>query len=294
MTLADDIEAAYHAIGAQQSYGDFVETLVETVSTVFGARACTFADASSGHAWRWDRGGVEVRLDDPIANTDSINGVTMGNGGDLDAPFFDEPRPYIIAPLERAEGTPLAWLYLFDPSKFDASARARFEGMAQYATVLIQNIRLLEDAQRLAFTDPLTGIPNRRALEIELRGRIDTNEPFCYIFMDLDGFKQINDTQGHDAGDEALKSVASALQHASRRGDFIARFAGDEFIAILDGSAQNSQPFMERVVDGLQLHGIRTSHGVAQYPDDGATSATLHKAADDRLYKVKRARNSRR
>jgi diguanylate cyclase (GGDEF)-like protein len=85
----------------------------------------------------------------------------------------------------------------------------------------------------LAYTDPLTGLPNRRAFEDRIATLDEEAEPVALLMVDVDFFKAVNDSRGHDAGDRVLAQVAKTLVEAAREGDFVARFAGDEFVAIL-------------------------------------------------------------
>lgn len=288
----DDVEAAYHVLGSQTRYGDFVEALVERVAALFKARACAFADRLSGHTWRYDAGDYEVRLDQPIANVSDVVGLCTGSGCDLNAPFFDGDAQYVLLALERHEMESYGWLYLYGPAEFGSPERQRFEALVAYATVVLQNIRFMEDSDNLARTDALTGLPNRRALQSDLLDRLAKRAPFCYVFMDLDHFKEINDTLGHDKGDEALQRFADALRSAARRNDIVGRLGGDEFVALLDGSA--AEGFISRVRETIHPQQIETSVGVARYPVDADSASALHKLADGRLYEVKRARPSRR
>jgi len=104
--------------------------------------------------------------------------------------------------------------------------------------------RLIHEAQ----TDPLTGLLNRRALDVALEQRQGSGSPFSIALFDLDHFKTINDTHGHDAGDEVLKTFANLLKTAFRKDDLVARLGGEEFIAILDGaSSADARDICDRV-----------------------------------------------
>jgi diguanylate cyclase (GGDEF)-like protein len=160
-----------------------------------------------------------------------------------------------------------------------------------------------EQLRHLATHDTLTGLPNRRLLA----DRIDTairrahreGSKVSVMFIDLDGFKQINDTQGHDAGDEVLKTVAERLTAQSRETDTVARLGGDEFVVVYTDVTENAKmaPLAERVLAALDqeisLSNDRDVHiggsiGIAFYPDDGGDSDSIMKAADEIMYAVKR------
>jgi diguanylate cyclase (GGDEF)-like protein len=289
------LEETYRALGAQTRYGEFVEQLCERLCGLFDAKACTFSDRATGQSWRFEAGEYAVRSEHPIENTQALDGFREGVGCELDAPFLDGPERYALAPLERGVGEGhecYGWLYLYGARGFSEEERARFEGLAAYTTVVLQNVRLVEHSERLAYSDPLTGLPNRRALEEELLGRLRGKGPLAYVFTDIDDFKAINDTHGHDAGDVALVKFARAMQAAARRSDFVARFAGDEFIALIDGGDPTG--FLARVRSSVKRAGLSLSAGWAVFPQEERNAAALHKMADGRLYATKRDSKDRR
>lgn len=156
-------------------------------------------------------------------------------------------------------------------------------------------------AERFARQDLLTGLPNRRALEDDLERFIAASGQgrAAVLFLDLDGFKVINDTLGHEAGDALLRLVADRLHGAMREGDMVARMSGDEFVVVAMGLraraeagdiarrifAALSQPFS---LNGSEL-GVTVSVGIAFLPDDGRDARTLLRHADSAMYRVKRS-----
>ncbi len=156
-------------------------------------------------------------------------------------------------------------------------------------------------AQRFARQDLLTGLPNRRALETDLEALIDASEDAraAVLFLDLDGFKVINDTLGHEAGDALLKLVAERLSGAMRDGDLVARMSGDEFVVVASGLRHRTEAseIARRIFtalsssfsfNGSQL-GLTVSIGVAFLPEDGGDARTLLRHADSAMYRVKRS-----
>ncbi|MCU4187031.1 EAL domain-containing protein [Acidiferrimicrobium sp. IK] len=123
-------------------------------------------------------------------------------------------------------------------------ATDRLRGLAAQAATAIRNARLLERVRHEAMHDPLTGLPNRalildRAAQMLARARRQRGTPAA-LFIDLDGFKEINDTFGHAAGDELLLAVAARIREVARPGDTVGRLGGDEFVVLVDGPSQDS------------------------------------------------------
>ncbi|CAG23015.1 GGDEF domain-containing protein [Photobacterium profundum] len=159
-----------------------------------------------------------------------------------------------------------------------------------------------QQLQDKAHTDELTGVKNRLGLHQEIDNAIDnakregTNLALC--FLDLDGFKQVNDEMGHDYGDELLKTVATRLRHTLRSSDVIYRYGGDEFIVLLKGvrTIGNVHRVVESILSnvanlfvykGRELP-VKFSLGVAVAPDDAAESDKLIEYADIAMYESKR------
>jgi diguanylate cyclase (GGDEF)-like protein len=155
---------------------------------------------------------------------------------------------------------------------------------------------------RLATFDTLTDLPNRRALieEIEraLHASTHHRNMFAILFMDLDGFKVINDSLGHSVGDEVLKAFAHRLLHCVRGGDTVARLGGDEFVVLLenlaspDDAAKMAESVLNRMRQGTwsdsQPLQVMPSIGISLFPQDGNTVEVLLKHADAAMYEAKR------
>ncbi|HQW38854.1 MAG TPA: EAL domain-containing protein, partial [Usitatibacteraceae bacterium] len=152
--------------------------------------------------------------------------------------------------------------------------------------------------QHLAYHDNLTGLPNRGLLQDRLAhsiARADrTGRKVAVLFIDLDNFKNINDTLGHDVGDELLRHVARRLGECVRAGDTIARQGGDEFIVLLDnledgrGASVVAQKILNSLRAAFPLGGteqhVSGSVGIAVYPEDGKDAQTLMKNADTAMF----------
>jgi diguanylate cyclase (GGDEF)-like protein len=157
------------------------------------------------------------------------------------------------------------------------------------------NARLIVSLTDLATTDALTGLHNRRYVLEELekavqRGR-RTQQPFAVVLFDLDGFKGINDSLGHAAGDRVLQKVAGALGGVVREGDVLGRYGGDEFLLITYGDLPATQSLASRAEASVQeLTGLGLSAGFARYPEDAPGGEALINAADRRLAAIKERR----
>jgi diguanylate cyclase len=159
----------------------------------------------------------------------------------------------------------------------------------------------------MAFKDTLTGLPNRRLLEDRLDQSIASADradgKIAVLFLDLDHFKAVNDTLGHEAGDQLLKQVSGRLQEAVRKSDTVARLGGDEFILLLQNitSHQDVDSVADKVIQAIsspfiiggQQVQVGTSIGIVLYPEDCTDPASLVALADKALYKAKQSGRNR-
>jgi diguanylate cyclase (GGDEF)-like protein/PAS domain S-box-containing protein len=173
--------------------------------------------------------------------------------------------------------------------------------IALVARDLTEGRQVEERMRELVYRDPLTDLPNRRLFEdrlsIALAQAHRYRHRLAVIFVDLDRFKQINDTLGHAAGDELLRAVARRLTSCVREGDTVARLAGDEFTLLLPGIhyAEDVATISRKLTDALRkpfsIDGtevrVTSSGGIALYPEDGETEETLVRSADTAMYRAK-------
>ncbi len=164
-----------------------------------------------------------------------------------------------------------------------------------------------EKIQQMALHDSLTGLPNRKLfsdrLGIDLAQAQRNQRKIGIMMLDLDNFKDVNDTLGHDVGDILLKATAERLSAALRKGDTVARFGGDEFVLIVHDmeAIESATQFAQRIVDRfrkpffIDTHQlvVTTSIGIAVYPNDGIDEGILLKNADIAMYQAKQAGRSR-
>lgn len=164
----------------------------------------------------------------------------------------------------------------------------------------------LEESEKVAVTDPLTGLPNRRAFEKKLQARIAAHQAFCLIMLDLNGFKEVNDAHGHLAGDDLLKQFGSELKGQFSALDLVARWGGDEFAVIAACALAEARDRVERIkrwvfgeykltaVDPPIKVKTSASVGAVEW-QAGENAAQLLSRADREVYKSKpaNARSSR-
>jgi diguanylate cyclase (GGDEF)-like protein len=228
--------------------------------------------------------------------------VAFGHASDPDKPLSDTQGSYCIAPLV-ARDVVRGMLYVDQPPSEEVTEnqlRVLLDFAAQ-AAIAVENARLyeetrrlLEETQRLALTDTLTGIPNRRALNEMMDRELHTSErydtPFAFIILDLDDLKKINDSGGHSLGDLALKRFANVLKKTARKGDIIARYAGDEFVVVMTKTDREAaERGVDRILGALRRNGLQSSIGVSMFPYDGTDGQTLFFAADEALYHAKQS-----
>jgi diguanylate cyclase (GGDEF)-like protein len=176
--------------------------------------------------------------------------------------------------------------------------------VANQVAVAINHADLYAQMEQQALTDALTGCFNRRSFEMQLDRELQLgtrlNQPVALLMLDLDRFKQLNDTVGHDAGDAALRLLADCFRSELRAVDMAARFGGDEFGLILpqaypDGASIVAERLRERIEE-IEIAGfghLTASIGIAVFPQDAPSRRELVSAADMALYRAKRAGRNR-
>jgi diguanylate cyclase (GGDEF)-like protein len=157
----------------------------------------------------------------------------------------------------------------------------------------LENERLIVSLQELAMTDALTGLHNRRFLKEALRLMLETSRrarsPLFLLIIDLDGFKAVNDEQGHVAGDRVLCDAARALKASVRQSEVLVRHGGDEFVLVGPGDRNAGRLLAERAAAAVRAHtGLGLSAGIASWPEDADTPDDLVAAADRALGLSKR------
>jgi len=200
-------------------------------------------------------------------------------------------------------------VYHVEPGFYQDDHRRLLDRVCEQAAAVIHNSVVFEQTQEDSLTDPLTGLPNTRFLFVHLARELARADRLraevSLIVMDLDDFKDINDTFGHHIGDRALREVAGVLRTAIRPYDICVRYAGDEFIVVISGcsreEAESKRRELQEAVDSIRLEvqsGVRIpmmmSAGAAVFPHDGDSYEALLATADSRMYRDKNERRAAR
>jgi len=217
---------------------------------------------------------------------------------------------FLCVPL-RAKGRIVGAMNLNRPAEnaFSPQEIRLAEAIAAQAGLAIANARLYQQTLELSYTDPLTGIPNRRhlftRLEQEVSRSLRFGDELTVLMMDLDLFKQVNDAHGHTVGDAVLRGIAVALQRNVRKVDMVARYGGDEFVVVLPRIAREEAievaEKLRRAVATTPLPApagagpvrVTVSVGVAGFGHEATDVAALVEKADGALYEAKRAGRNR-
>lgn len=218
------------------------------------------------------------------------------------------PRSYLCLPLV-AHGEAMGLLCLTGPDTAKGALPPLLETRKMLASTLgeqsalaLANLRMRETLRSQSVRDPLTGLFNRRyleeTLEREIRRAERSRQPLSMIMLDLDHFKQFNDTFGHSAGDALLREMGTLVRGGLRAGDIACRFGGEEFVLILPEAALDcargrAEQFREATRHlhvshlGESLGTVTVSLGVAAFPEHGTGGEALLEAADAALYRAK-------
>jgi diguanylate cyclase (GGDEF)-like protein len=208
---------------------------------------------------------------------------------------------------EQVSGVLVAWNRLTQVSTFGPGDVRLLETLANQAAVALENGRLFDRLRdeaairtRQALHDPLTGLPNRRQLEEHLALLLESGRTLgrggAVLLIDLEGFKEVNDTLGHHTGDIVIRLVAQRMADHLGEGAFLARFGGDEFVVVLSGASEAaavatagallqslSSPF---TVDDMNV-AVGARAGIARFPDHATVPAALLRLADVAMYSAK-------
>ncbi|MCI0347121.1 MAG: diguanylate cyclase, partial [Chloroflexi bacterium] len=219
-----------------------------------------------------------------------------------------EPGTMIVVPLRGREGS-TGVITLERKGTGNEYTTEEFELAQLFAaqvSIAMQNAEIMRSVEAKAATDDLTGLYDDGAFREQLATRVTAGDPLSLIMLDLDGFKSVNDTLGHQAGDRLLREIGAAIRNAARESDDVFRYGGDEFSVILPGAdGEDAGRVADRVQQAVAAVGaagtswaqggarVAASIGVATYPADGATAEEVLLAADRACYVAKRRGGSR-
>ena len=311
------------ALAAQLSLRTLYQTVCEEVRRVIEAPAFYIAlraeDGSTMHLEYFIEGSNVIDPgDQPIKSSiaervmnsnrtiviNTLEEVNAQPHGVIRTGDENKVRSLAMAPLRlgnRCIGVMSAQSYR--DNAYDDSSVRLLTAIAEQLAVAVQNAQLYDQAESRADRDPLTGVYHHRylktRLEEELRRSRSNGQPVAVVMMDLDNFKNVNDTYGHLVGDDALKMVTSVVQSAVRSSDVVGRYGGDEFMVILpETTREKTETIIERVTAELEERDLRLadgssipvkcSIGYALFPQDAESPADLIAKADAALYQSKR------
>ena len=307
------------AVGRATITGDVIAVVLEQAAMLLAADSAGLVignGAGSGGVWVYEDDTVVMKphdwLDDTIAARGNAAGPKRASGADGVAythKFTVDGSVVHAVTAERTRTDDEFMMLTVRRSRhrpFDEPARALFEIVFAFADVAMQNMQLLSRLRHkavalevLATHDPLTGLANRRRFHDEAERAIANGESGAVLLIDLDRFKDVNDTLGHQTGDHLLVEVAERLQHAVGGNGLIARLGGDEF-AVLLGPGTESEIMalaaqlhsdIERPVDlGEITVDVGASIGIAALSPDHPTISSLLRHADVAMYAAKAAR----
>ena len=292
------------------------ETLLESVVGLYGFPRAVLVCARGDRLVVFASHGMTVGAPLGPEGSDAVSRAVMESAPRLLRQVDEASEPWLaqlfpgevdvlVVPVAPGDGWPgalLVQLPLLHPRRWRSSVVEPLECAVSAAAQALRGLLRLEQAERMAATDGLTNIANRTtftaALEREMARSSRSGQPISLVMLDLDEFKQINDQHGHQAGDDALRSVAEALALACRDLDTAARYGGEEFVVILpDCGPERSVQVAERLRAAVAVAGasrrLTASAGVASYPSNGTDLETLVRAADDALLVSKRTGRNR-
>lgn len=249
--------------------------------------------------------GQVLRTGDACQAFDFAADRAFVRGPELDAAAVAEGVVSVLALPIRHATTVVGTLLVMSrqPRTFQPQEIALLERLSLQAAVAIDNAQARERLARLAYRDELTGLDNRRTFDERLTQEILRSRRYAYtcslLVIDVDHFKRVNDSYGHQAGDIALRRLAGLIESQIRASDRAARYGGEEFAVILPQTdSRAARPIADRIREliestpvesGADVLSITVSIGIAAYPGSGKTAAELFASADRALYRAKQS-----
>ncbi len=317
---------AAERLGAAITEQDVVDVGVSAASEIAAvdfAALTLFDEDTRKHEIRAVVGGDEALLDQTFTHNSGLCSMALENRHPL--PYRGEYDPgrqivfnkklsppempsLFVLPIvvhDQALGTLV--LGSSEPHAFAGSERHLLEVLASHMGVSLANARMVRRLEEQATTDPMTGLLNKRAMldvaNEKLRSAKRFGRKLSVLVADIDHFKKVNDTYGHDVGDVVIKGLGAIHKRNKRNTDAVARFGGEEFVTICEETdAEGARLLAERIRNELgdasfDAHGdtveCTCSIGIATFPEAGDTWDELFKAADEALYQSKRGGRNR-
>lgn len=237
----------------------------------------------------------------------TVRGVIGASPELLAGPHEPQHGQILAVPLRRPPHV-FGVIALFAPSgesDFEASDESALLALAGQAAIAVENVLLHGEAQRASTTDSLTGLWNFRYLTVSLNREIERalrfDRSLAVLMLDLDFFKNINDTYGHQRGDDVLREFADRVKAEIREVDTLARYGGEEFVLVLpETTPDGASRLAERVCEAIRSRPftspndpveipVTVSVGAAVFPDHANSASTILRAADRAMYRAKRA-----
>jgi diguanylate cyclase (GGDEF)-like protein len=326
---------AAEALGAATTEGDVIEAGVKSareITSVDFAAVTLYDEGNKMHEVRAVSGdgageivGQKFRHNTGLVSMVLQNRHPLPYRGEYDAArqmvftrrVSPPPMPSIVVLPLLVHERPLGTLVLGSRRRaaFNDAARSTLEVLASHMAVSLSNARMLRRLEELATTDGLTGLLNKRTMievaEQKIAAAKRFNRSLSVLITDIDHFKKVNDTYGHDVGDVVIKGLGDVLRRMKRNTDAVARFGGEEFVVICEETdARGAMLLAERVREELArtvFHAqgklgpngqpvavsVTCSVGVATYPDAGGGWEEMFKASDEALYVSKRSGRDR-
>jgi diguanylate cyclase (GGDEF)-like protein/PAS domain S-box-containing protein len=301
---------------AQRDRAELVQKAAQAVLEALGAEVVAYLEIEPGTDELFLRSVVGVAREAPPAGAvlcaagSPIREVllsgarVLADGERLPFAWSQALRSMALIPVRGGDGVRGALCAGYRHANAFAAEQLNFTEAA--ASVLSTALLRIESESRLAYLaqfDALTGLPNRRLFADRFSQMIvhakRRSAPLAVLFIDLDGFKAVNDTLGHAGGDALLKEVAQRLESTVRSGDTVSRLSGDEFaivlgdLARLDDAALVAQKVIDRLAATAMIGGkevfVTASVGIAAFPGDGDDAETLLGAADAAMYRAKQS-----
>jgi diguanylate cyclase (GGDEF)-like protein len=317
-TRERDSNAILEMIVANQPVGAVLDAIGNLICNQGGAEMCCVilgrgdtqtvaADSALPRAWRTALANPSV-IPFEVWRSSLVSGFTSDPIWRPLAAALGEWAPrFIVSRLIGNSASPLGVVLMFHGTAPFTPSAETFDAPVRLARIAIEHATMYENLRRQARHDPLTGLPNRlrleECLELAIRDCDASERKLAIFYIDLDGFKEINDTLSHRAGDLYLRQIAERMRAAVRSEDIVGRIGGDEFNVIAPmipdrGVAEQiALRLLEEIrrpvtIDGVEFSGT-ASLGIAIYPDDATAADDLQRKADAAMYCAKSAGKNR-